>query len=405
MNALPGSLPAMPGALAGLKVVEFGEGTAAPYAAKLLADFGADVVKVEGPAGDCSRRRGPFPDGIADPEASGLFLYLNTNKKGVVIDVTDGAGLKAFHGLLADADIFVTNQPAPMLEAAGLAPETLRVAYPRLVIASISPFGTDGPWAHRRGDEIIACAMGGIAYATPGMPEAAADPEREPPLRANAFVAQTIAGSVAAMTILSAVFARLHTHEGCHIELSEHATVAALQLRDISTFSYVGGTYNRLLNAVTIGRMPNFYLPCKDGYVAIVAPLDTHWDRLVEGMGRPAWALTPDFATSAARFENWEALRLHLMEWTMTQTGADIYELGIRRQLPLFRFYRLRETLASEHVQARDSVADITVGGRPAKMPAAPVLMGRTPWQLRRPAPRLGEHTRELLGARGEAHP
>ena len=192
------------GPLAGLSVVELGDGTAGPYAAKLLGDFGAEVVKVEGPEGDSTRRRGPFPDGRPDPEASGLFLYLNINKRGVVLDFDSEDGRRALDRLLAPADIFITNLPIERLQAAGVAPEELRARYPRLIVTTITPFGMKGPWAERRGDELVTYAMAGIAYSTPGMPDAANDLEREPPLHPACFAAETIAGLCAGLATLTA---------------------------------------------------------------------------------------------------------------------------------------------------------------------------------------------------------
>ena len=385
------------GPLAGLRVVELGDGTAGPYAAKLLGDFGAEVVKIESPRGDSARQRGPFADDRPDPEASGLFLYLNTNKYGIVLDVEDEAGRAALDRLLARADIFVTNLPAEQLQAASVAPAALRARHPALIVTTISPFGSNGPWAERRGDELVTYAMGGMAYSTPGMPDAANDLEAEPPLHPACFIAETIAGLIAATATLTAVHNRARTRAGCHVEVSQHAAVAAMQHRDITTYAYLGGTYNRLLNPITIGRMPNFYLPCKDGYVTIPAPLDIHWERLVEAMGSPEWARSATFADGAARTANWIELRRRLIEWTMTLTGEELYTLAEQRQLLIFPFYPVRKMVESGQARARHSVVDIAVGGRRARMPAAPVVMQGTPWALRRPAPRMGEHTAMIL--------
>ena len=385
------------GPLAGLRVVELGDGTAGPYAAKLLGDFGAEVVKIEGPRGDSARQRGPFADDRPDPEASGLFLYLNTNKYGIVLDLDGAAGRATLDRLLARADIFVTNLPAEQLQAASVAPAALRARHPALIVTTISPFGSNGPWAGRRGDELVTYAMGGLAYSTPGIPDAANDLEAEPPLHPACFAAESIAGLVAASATLAAVHNRAHTGAGCHVELSQHAAVAGMQHRDMTTYSYLGGRYNRLLNPTTIGRMPNFYLPCKDGYVTIAAPIDIHWERLVEAMGSPDWARSAAFANGTARTANWIELRRRLIEWTMTVTGDELYALAGERQLPVFPFYPVRKMVESGQVHARHSVVDIDVGGRRARMPAAPVAMQGTPWALRRRAPHLGEHTAMIL--------
>jgi crotonobetainyl-CoA:carnitine CoA-transferase CaiB-like acyl-CoA transferase len=148
-----------------------------------------------------------------------------------------------------------------------------------------------------------------------------------------------------------------------------------------------------VLNPVSIGRVPNFYLPCKDGYATIAAPMDIHWDRLVEAMGSPAWAQSDDYATSRARSKNWITLRLKLIEWTMRLTGDDLYEMAEKYQLPILPFYSIRKMADSEQVCERGSLVEVTVGKRKGRMPGAPFAMRRTPWALRRPAPRLGEHT------------
>lgn len=385
------------GPLAGLSVVELGDGTAGPYAAKMLGDFGADVIKVEGPDGDSTRRRGPFPDGRMDPEASGLFLYLNVNKFGVQLNIDDAASRPAIDRLLANADVFITNLSTEQLKQADLEPRTLRKRYPRLIVTTITPFGRSGPWADRLGDELVTYAMGGIGYSTPGMPDASEDLYREPPLHPDCFAAETITGLVAASATMAAILGREQTQDGCHVDLSQHAAIVAMQIRDSMSSSYAGERYNRLLNPITIGRMPNFYLPCKDGYATIAAPMDIHWARLVEAMGSPAWALTAEFATGPARTANWIALRENLIAWTMTLTGDDLYVLAEKYQLPIFPFYSIRKMKDTAHARERRTLVDIDVGGRRAAMPAAPFLMRETPWSMRRPAPRLGEHTGAIL--------
>ena len=385
------------GPLTGLRVIDLGDGTAGPFCAKLLGDFGAEVVKVESRAGDTTRFRGPFAEDRPDPESSGLFHYLNTNKYGVVLDLEGAESSATLEKLLAQSDVLVTNLPTERLRAANLSPAALRLRHPHLIITSISPFGSDGPWAAMRGDELVTYAMGGMAYGTPGMPDAADDLETEPPLHPSCYVAETMAGLIAATATMSAVENRHHTGNGCHVELSQHAAVAAMQHRDMTNFAYLDGTFNRLLNPVSIGRMPNFYLPCKDGYATIAAPMEIHWQRLVEAMGHPDWAKTAEFSTSSARSTNWIELRSRLVEWTMTVTGEELYALACESQLPIFPFYSVRKLVDCDQVAARGSVVEFMLGERLARMPAAPVQMKGTPWALRRPAPRKGEHTAHIV--------
>lgn len=389
--------PTMQGPLAGVSVVELGDGTAGPYAAKLFGDFGADVIKVESPAGDSSRRRGPFPDGHPDPEASGLFMYLNINKFGVVLDLDGKSGQAEMDLLLERADIFISNLPVARLEAAGLGAIALRRRFPRLIVTTISPFGLEGPWAGRLGGELITYVMGGLAYSTPGMPDAADDLIKEPPLHPACFAGETIAGTVAAEATMAALLGRGHTGEGCHVELSQQAAIASLQIRDVTNASYVGSHYNRLLNPVTIGRMPNFYLPCKDGYVTVAAPMEIHWKRLTQAMGDPDWARSELYATEVARTANWVTLRLKLIEWTMKLTGDELHSFAEQSQLPIFPFYCISKLANSDHSRERRTLVEIEIGGKAARMPAAPVKMRATPWALRRPAPHLGEHSAAIL--------
>jgi crotonobetainyl-CoA:carnitine CoA-transferase CaiB-like acyl-CoA transferase len=381
-----------PGPLAGLRVLEIGSGTNAPYAAKLLGDFGACVIKVESAEGDGSRARGPFPSDRFDPEASGLYSYLNTNKFGMVADLDSRADQEAIHRLLIDCDVLITNLPEAVLTRTGLAPSALRKRFPSLVITTLSPFGPDPVWGNRQGDELVTFAMGGLAYSTPGMPDAADDREAEPPLHPNCFAAETLTGLVGANATLAALNHRAHAGQGSHIELSQHATVASLQHRDVTTHSYLGGEYERLLNPLTIGRMPNFYLPCRDGWVTIAAPMVEHWNRLVAGMGHPEWATSARFSTPKARTENWVELRNRLIDWTMTLTGDQLFDFANEQQLPIFPFYSVKTVSGTDHVRARGSLVTVPLGDTTARMPAAPVGMRRTPWSIRRPAPRLGEH-------------
>ena len=395
MNTIP-QPPAL-AALDDLSVVEFGEGVAAAYCAKLLADFGATVIKVERPEGDPTRGRGPFPDGVQDPEASGLFVYLNTNKLGVVIN-PDAPGAKdQIDRLLKTADIFVTDVCPDILAAFGCSSADLRDRFPDLIVATVSPYGTTGPWRDRLGDELTVFAASGLAYGTPGIPDAAEDLYVEPPLHPSCFPAETLAGLSTATAIMAAVTARRGGARGCHIDLSVQGAAAAIQVRDMLPAAYHGARFNRLLNPVSIGRMPNFYLPCKDGHVTVAAPMDVHWQRVVDAMGRPDWAVAANYATEKARQENWQELRRRLSLWTLNCTSDELLALGESHKVMIFPFYSIRRVAASEHVASRGSLTSIRIGGRSAQMPGAPFHMSGTPWRIACDAPRLGEHNASVL--------
>ena len=384
------------GALAGLRVVELGEMVSGPYGARLLADFGADVVRVENSGQpDPARRYGPFPDGVSDPDHSGLYLYLNANKRSVALDRGPSQGAELLLALVRAADILVTNWSSDRLQAAGLDLAQLRIECPELIITAISPFGFDGPRREWQSGELVLYAMGGLAFGSPGMPDVAEDLELEPPLHPNAFVAGTVSGVVSSVATMLAVTRRELHGGGALIDISEQAAVAAMDQRDITAWVYGGVISGR--HRDTVGRMPNYYLPCRDGYAVIAAPLDHMWPRLIRAMGEPEWALTDAFVTAEARSQNWDALRLLLMDWSMQQSSERILEIGREYGIPLFPYHSVGQVVESPHTKERESLAELSVAGNTFKVPAPPIHMSVSPWQLRRPAPRLGEHTSEVL--------
>lgn len=391
--------------LEGLRIVELGEGTSAAFATKLLGDYGAEVIKVESPTGDCARRHGPFPQDRPDPEASGLFAYLNTNKRSIALDLSAASSRKTIRTLLRSADVLVTNLPDVQIASLDLQPLTLRSQYPSLIVTTVTPTGFDEAWTQSTGRELVSYAMGGLAYSTPGFPDAAADLEIEPPLHPGCFLAETVAGLVAAIGSLSALNARQRTGAGCWVQVSEQGAVASMQQRDLSNPSYAQGPFKhaRVFSTATFGRMPNFYLPCADGYVAIPAPLQAHWEKLVEAMGSPPWALSDKFSTGAARAAHCIELKQLMSEWTMTVSGDELRDFGQSKGIPIFNFHSVAKMLQSAQVAARHSVVATKVGPQQALIPGSPV--GLQGWEIRRPAPALGEHTAEIIAEASQLRP
>ncbi|MFN8531988.1 MAG: CoA transferase [Dehalococcoidia bacterium] len=382
------------GALAGLLAIELGELVSAPHAAKLLADFGADVVKVEHPAGgDPMRWRGPYPLGTPAHELGGQFEYFNSNKRSAAWDLTEPAQRRHFDALIERADILLTNLPAERVAALDLEPIRLRERYPALIVTTISPFGMTGPYAAYRGDELITYAMSGLAHVTPGMPDTAEDPEIEGPLHPACAVSETIAGVFAAVATMFAVLQRDRTGEGCHIDLSQQAATTLVEARGIPAFTYGGLLPGRV---PPIGKMPNFYLPCLDGHVVVATFLDLQWARFVKVMGDPEWAQLDAFADGAGRTANWDALRALIGEWLADKSCDHLLRLGVEHHLPLFPVFTIRQLAGDPHVEARGSLVEVRRDGYTLRMPGPPVRMARTPWALRRLAPRLGEQTAEI---------
>jgi crotonobetainyl-CoA:carnitine CoA-transferase CaiB-like acyl-CoA transferase len=378
-------------ALEGIRVLELGRGVGAAYATKLFADLGADVVKIEPPGtGDPTRRRGPFAGGVAHPEKSGLFLYLNANKRGVTLDPTKPAGRAAFERLVAGVDLLVHDVHPTDMAAHGLDWARLSAANPRLVMTSIAPFGLTGPHAGYRATDLVLWNAGGVATLN-GDP---AHPEL-PPLKAFGDQSGFQAGLHAAIPSLAALFARVATGRGDHVEVSTQEALASILELTFEFWPYCGLIASRL-GAKPI--QPLCFMECRDGWIFICCVEEHQWREFVEIMGRPEWAEMELFENRLARGANFDALQVFLQEFCATQSVQDLYEKAQARRVPFAPVSTMGDLLASEHLRARGFFATIAhpVAGA-LTMPGAPYQMRATPWELRRPAPTLGQHTREVL--------
>ncbi|MCI0864201.1 MAG: CoA transferase, partial [Chloroflexi bacterium] len=360
------------GALSGLKVVELTDQVsgqvAGSFCARLLGDAGADVVKVEPPHGDRYRRNGPYPGGVPDPEWSGLFLYLNSNKRGVSLDIESAGGWAAFLDLTAASDFLVLGQNSSEIERLGLRRERFSDANPGLIVTAITPFGLTGPNSAYLGDDLIAISAGGMAFATPGVPDRVGDPDLEPPLRSNTHMAGYLAGVQGAMASIAALLSRaLGQGAGCEIDLSMQEAVAAVMPFELAHASYHKAKGRQ---PGVFGLMPNAYLPCRDGYVVVMAVMEAHWRNLMDLAGNPDWADLEVFSSGVERARNWDALEPLLLEWTMAHTGAEIAQLAQDRGIPCFPAYTVGQMVDSAHVTERGFMLDMKgPGGEKFKLP------------------------------------
>jgi crotonobetainyl-CoA:carnitine CoA-transferase CaiB-like acyl-CoA transferase len=385
----------MPGALEGLRVLEIGDLVSAPYATKLLADLGADVVKIEPPAaGDAARRRGPFPGGTFHPEKSGLFLYLNTNKRGICLDLETARGRDVLDRLAETADLLVHNVHPSAMAARGLDWERLAARNPRLVMTSIAPFGTTGPHAPWRGTDVVLWSAGGVSTLNgqPGEPEL-------PPLKTFGDQSGFQAALNAAIGSLGALFARLASGRGEHVEVSVHESVAAILELTFEYWPYCGLVASRL-GAKPI--QPLCFMECRDGWIFVCCVEEHQWKAFVDIMGNPEWAAMELFENRLARGANFDALQAFLQDWCREQSVHELYEAAQQRRIPFAPVSTMGDLLASEHLRARGFFVTLD---HPATgevtMPGAPYRFAATPWALRRPAPCLGQHTAEVLAEVG----
>ncbi|MCP3987908.1 MAG: CoA transferase [Actinomycetia bacterium] len=363
--------------LAGIRVLELAEGIAGPYAGKLLADFGADVIKVEPPDGDRSRRLGPFPTEESDPEQSAMFLHLNTNKRSIVANVDD----PAVEALIAEADVVIQSDPTPD-------PAQLRSRYPALVVVTVTAFGLTGPYAGFKGEEIIHIAYGGPMSASGA-------PEREP-LKMGGSIGQYQCGTMAAVTALAGLAMAAQSGQGTHVDLANTETqVASIDRRMTYLLfaAYLGEDVERV-GGYAVSPFPGGCRPSADGHV-MVSTLMNWIPRMLSVLEEPemkalyddpGWIFNPDLPDQA------DAL---LLAWTLTRGRQEAMEEAQPAGWPVTAVNRPVDLLSDEHFAERGFFTNVDhpIAGS-LRQAGAPIRMDEG-WQLNRPAPTLGQHNGE----------
>ncbi len=374
------------GPLEGLKVLELGEMVAAPYCAKLLGDLGADVIKVEHPrGGDPSRLRGPFPEGRSDPERSALFLYLNTSKRSIRLDLHEEAERETFKILASEVDILIEDRPVGALNAMGLGYSSLASLNPRLIVTSITPFGQSGPDCQHKSHHINLFHSAG--HSSPFSPLDAEDDRA--PACAGGYLGEYDAGLTAAVGTLAAVIARRTSARGQHISLSKQEAMMGLERVTIGRFANEENPFS--------GRSPDGLVRAKDGWVMLTT-LETHqWQGLMRAMKKPDWAEAEWCLSEEGRNEHLDEIRAWRNEWISRHTREEIYHLVQSEGTPAAPVRNVAEVLAWAQTRSRGFFHDLDYpeAGR-LTIPAAPYLFSRTDW-VGSPAPLLGEHEDEIL--------
>jgi crotonobetainyl-CoA:carnitine CoA-transferase CaiB-like acyl-CoA transferase len=385
----------MSGALHGITVLDVGEHVSAPYCAKLLADYGADVVKVERPTGDPARTWGPFPGDEPHPEKSGLFFFLNTNKRGITLDVTTARGRDLFVRLAATADVVVENHEPGALASWGLGYDALAAANPNLVLISVTPFGQTGPYSGWLGTDLHAFHLSGASSRYCGRPG-------EPPLEHGTFAADFYGAVTAATWGLAAVYGRGRVGGGQHVDVSCAEAIAATFVggQNIGGFAQDGKFERRTGVGMPLGA-PATILPCKDGHVWMLALEPGQWNGLARVMGNPEWMTVDIFQDMYQRAQNADAIYPLLVEWTMEHGKREIMDRCQAEGVPVTAVFTVAEAAEHPHLAAREYLVELqhpALGrvrdlGAPFKLPASPG--GPT-----RPAPLLGQHNAEVYGDR-----
>jgi len=381
-------------ALSGLKVVEWSDFVSGPYCGKLLADLGAEVVKVESPGlGDKARSYGPFPQDIPHPERSGLFLYLNTNKLGVTLDVRTATGAQVLSKLVEQADVLVENNPPRQVEELGFAYKRLSKVNPRLVMTSITPFGQTGPYRDYRSCDLISFNASGLAFVNPS--DGVEDPEGQPPLKGPGHQGDFVAGLSGAVATMAAVINSGVTGSGQHVDVSEQEALASIMRSYLGLHAIESMTWTRLKGSIP-GMVSDKY-HCADGMVYLLCGQDRFWAQWMKALGDPDWAQNELFQDRISRRENWDAAKAMIEEWTRERTVEEVVRTADASRVPCRPINTVKDLANSELAAARDYFVDVDhKEAGTVKYPVGPFKLSQTPWRVQRPAPLLGEHNEEV---------
>ena len=387
-------------ALSGIKVVELGGFIAAPYCTKLMADLGAEVIKVEEPGkGDPARSYGPFPDDDPHPERSLLFAYMNTNKLGITLDVKSALGKKLFKELIRDADVLVESNPPRMMEELGLDYDSLSAINPRLIVTSITPFGQTGPYRDYKGVDMIAMQMGGVAYTNPG--GGIEDPDNHPPLKAPGHGADFMSGIAGSSAIMAALMNRDFTGRGEHIDISEQEIVLSVGRGEVDSTINKGATPTRLASeGKPVGGRRT--VQAKDGFFTIGLTHNQFWPSIKKAMDYPEWMETEIFENPQLRRDNMDALHLLMEEWSKDYTREELYQkFQVENRVPYLQVNTMKDVVSHPHYVERGTFVELEhpqIGK--FKAPGSPYGFSATPWRIASPAPTLGQHNKDIICSR-----
>ena len=384
-------------ALSNIKVLDFTQHIAGPYCTKLLADYGADVIKVERPGtGDGTRRLGPFPKDEPHLEKSGTFLHLNTNKRSVTLDLKTTQGQRIAGDLASQVDAVVESFRPGTMGRFGLGYEALSELNPALTFTSVSNFGQTGPYRDWRGSEIIFYGMGGELYST-GVAE-------KEPLKLGGTVGLYQSGVMAAFATLGAVLASRAEGIGQHVDISLMEVQAGSIDRRMSmmlAYQYNGEITGRtpLGEATGSGGYPSGVYPCEDGFFQITGS-GKYFDRVRNMLGNPEELQGDEWLTPEAQAnEEMEGLfEAFFYPWLLDRTKHEAWSQAQASRVLCGPLNTMGDYLQDEFFHKRGAFpkVDHPVAGS-LTYTGRPFMMEASPWSIRRPAPLLGQHTEEVL--------
>jgi crotonobetainyl-CoA:carnitine CoA-transferase CaiB-like acyl-CoA transferase len=381
----------VPGVLDGIRVLDFGRYIAGPFCAALLGDLGAEVIRIERLGGGEDRFIIPVGDGTDGCGA--LYLAMNRNKRGMTLDPASPRGREIVRKLVATADIVVANLPPSVLRSLALDLDSLRQSKPDIILTTATGFGAGGPLSHKHGFDGIGQAMSGAVYLT-GTPE-------QPTMLKASWVDFGTA-SLAAFGTLAALMERGKSGRGQKVEgalLRTALTVANAQLIEqaLTGVNRVA-TVNRAFN-----NAPGDIFKCSDGWIittVIGHPMFRRWCRMIDEAG---WIDDPRFADDQMRADHGEIVSARMAEWCAGRSCSEALAELEKASIVAGQVYSPQQALDDEHIRAAQLLVERDYPGLPKTLPLAPtpIELSETPGTYRRPAPRIGEHTDEILESLG----
>ncbi len=386
------------GALAGLKIVDLTQMLAGPFCTMLLADLGAEVIKVEPLDGDATRKQGPFAQDDELRAFGGFFQSVNRNKRSIAVDLKSESGRQIVRTLVADADVVVENFRIGVMDRLGLSYESLRAINPRLVYACIRGFGDPRTGVSPYGDwpafDIVAQAVGGLMSTT--------GPAHQP-TKVGPGVGDIVPGMLAALGILAATRHADRTGQGQFVDVAMYDGVLALCERIIYQYSYAGEVARPFGNNHPY-LCPFDVYPATDGGVTIAAPFDHLWRELCAAIERPDLTGDARLATAEGRVAHCPEVRAAISAWTSVRTRAEIAAV-LGGRVPCGPVNTVVDIFNDPHVAAREMIAMVEQPGSaaPVAIAGTPIKMTETPGGVRTRAPLLGEQTDAILSEAGNS--
>ena len=385
------------GPLSDVRVLDLTQALAGPYCTMLLADLGVDVIKVEPPTGDMSRSMGPHPADRNGCDYGGYFASVNRNKRSIVLDLKTDVGRDALFKLVKTADAVVENAKTGVMDRAGVGYGRLREINPALVYAAIRGFGDPrtgaSPYAEWPAFDIVAQSMGGLVAVT--------GPNGSAGFKAGPGVGDIYPGTLAALGVVSAIHSARRTGQGQFLDVAMYDAILALC--EMIVYSYAGGGIVREPTGNgTAVLCPFDIFPTRDGAVAIAAPGENHWKILCEAIGRPELVTDGRTRNVNRRVANAELVRGILTEWTTAHSTREIVD-AIGGKVPVGPVNSAKDIFEDPHPKARGMLVEVEQPGdnAPLVIAGCPIKLTGTPSGIYARAPRLGEHTDEVLADAG----